>query len=109
MFIKTQILGSTLQGINISHLGKFGKSSTQNAIFGGYVSFLGGNKNWENGIIFLHQKGHVLKRGLFLPPVKLQNKSKYRVQQSSTSVDMVNISLMYKDMELKKQFKIDVW
>ena len=29
---------STLQPINISHLGKFGKSSTQNAIFGGYVS-----------------------------------------------------------------------
>ena len=25
----------TLQGIHISHLGKFGKSSTQNAIFGG--------------------------------------------------------------------------
>ena len=35
--------GFTLQGINISHLGKFGKSSTQNAIFGGYVSFLEGN------------------------------------------------------------------
>jgi len=30
----------TLQGINISHLGKFGKSSTQNAIFGRYVSSL---------------------------------------------------------------------
>ena len=27
----------TLQGINICHIGKFGKSSTQNAIFGGYV------------------------------------------------------------------------
>jgi len=26
----------------ISHLGKFGKSSTQNAIFGGYVSSLEG-------------------------------------------------------------------
>ena len=28
-------LSYTLRGINISHLGKFGKSSTQNAIFGG--------------------------------------------------------------------------
>ena len=32
---KCPIYWNTLQGINISHLGKFGKSSTQNAIFGG--------------------------------------------------------------------------
>ena len=34
---------NTLQGINISHLGKFGKSSTQNAILRGYVSSLEGS------------------------------------------------------------------
>ena len=38
---------ATLQGNNISHLGKFWKSSTQNAIFGGYVSFLEGNLSWR--------------------------------------------------------------
>ena len=40
---------TTLQGNNISHLGKFGKSSTQNAIFGGYVIVpLEGSLNQSN-------------------------------------------------------------
>ena len=42
-WFKKEISGHTLQGINISHqTGKGARSSTQNAILGGYVNFFGG-------------------------------------------------------------------
>ena len=43
-FLKKQTSGLTPQEVNISHLGKFGKSSTQLCRkSGGYVNPLGGN------------------------------------------------------------------
>ena len=72
----------TLQGINISHLGKFGKSSTQNAIFwGDMYPFPGGYsevlekifwlKTWPRrvpGSLLLLYKGCLLN-----PPRRLKN------------------------------------
>ena len=59
----------TFQGINISHLGKFGKSSTQNAIFGRYVSSLEGIfSNSQLGWVLMDrvEVDHVFFSGSFI-------------------------------------------
>ena len=46
--LSKHVMDVTLQGINISHLGKRKENHLQNAIFGGYVSFLEGKSFRDN-------------------------------------------------------------